>query len=81
MVCEPGNTTPADYGSWHLLPARLYSARERSELSIKEKEEDAEIIFNRVEEVMDSVTIPSLGNTTIKAKHLCYSLKTSRKAC
>ena len=68
VVCEPGNTTPADYGSRHLLPARLYSARERSELSIKEKEEDAEKIFNRVEEVMDAVTVPILRKHNHKGK-------------
>lgn len=37
-------------------------------LSCREKEEDAEIIVNRVEEVMDAVTIPILRKRNHKGK-------------
>ena len=68
MVYQPGTTTTADYGSRHLPPARLYSARERSELGIEEEQEDVEIIANRVEEVIDAVTISIYRQNVFEGK-------------
>ena len=68
VVYQPGTTTTADYGSRHLPPARLYSARERSELGIEEEQEDVEIIANRGEEVIDAVTISIYRQNVFEGK-------------
>ena len=57
VVPKPGTTTPTDFGSQHSPPACFHCAREHPELGIEEKEEDAEIIVNRVDDVIDSVHI------------------------
>ena len=75
VVYESGTTRPINYRSRHLPPARLYSARERSDLDIEEEVEDAEIIVNRVEEVIDAVTIPILRQHTHEGKIFVLLLK------
>ena len=63
LIYEPGLTTPAPYGSRHPPPARTYNSTERAELGVEE-EEDAEIIVNRIGEVIDAVTLPILKHHT-----------------
>ena len=43
---------------------------EREELGVKEEEEDAEVIVNRVEEVSDAVTLPLLQHYTEKEEDM-----------
>ena len=76
---EPGVTTPADYGSRHPPPERTYSKIEREDLGIEEEEEDAEIIVNRIDEVIDAVTLPILKYHTETDKTLQMLLQDVRK--
>ena len=62
MKYEPGNTTPCDYGSYHPppVPSREYSKEGKEEYGGEEKEDDVEIIVNRVDHgyMPDAVTLP-----------------------
>ena len=50
VVYEPGNTSPADYGSRHPNPPREYTETEREELGVEDMEEDEECTVNCLEE-------------------------------
>ena len=70
VIYEPGYKTPADYGSHYHPPARVYSEEEQASLGIKNKEDDAEVIVNRVNKLTDAVTVPILQRYTKKDKEL-----------
>lgn len=66
VIYESGAKNPIDYASHHPPPLRQYTKSERERLGVEEEEEDTEIIVNRIEALVDAVTLPVLQHYTAK---------------
>ena len=69
---EPGNTSPADYGSRHPPKPRKYSEEEKTELGIEEENDDEECTVSRLMEDggLHAVTLDMVKESIQKDKEL-----------
>ena len=77
VTYEPGNTTPADYGSRHPPAEREYTKLEREDLGVEDESEDKEIAINQLieDDLPEAVTLEQMKKATKEDKILCQVVK------